>query len=357
MHGPGLGSIRSLIAALPLILAFFGTPHLAPTARLAQAAAGLPIYAYGDSYTAGWGASSPTAAWPNRLAVRLGRPVIAVAAPNVQLESWAGHLYQRRRTPADTTLILLGLNDERYFGTSAAGLSVVRASLTATVAWSALTGSAILDARAAPSTGPWTPYPRHGAMLATQAGATLRGIAKGDAVYVGYEQLAAPAGGFEVSIDGHPAGTYSCHAPAAPSPSTAAASAVWPAALRIAGLGHGAHTVAISARGDGPVILDWIAGSAGSGPRVVVGTLPDLPARSYRRFAPLDHGSDAATALYNATFTELISTLASGGLDVRMAPTGTALRRPADFAPDGIHPNDSGHLRIASAFQQALDRP
>ena len=245
MHGPGLGSIRPLIAALPLLLAFFGTPYPAPTARLAHAAASQPIYAYGDSYTAGWGASSPTAAWPNRLAARLGRPVIAVAAPNVQLESWAGHLYDRRRTPADTTLILLGLNDERYFGTSAAGLAVVRASLTAAVSWSALTGSAILDARAAPSTGPWIPYPRHGALLATQAGTTLRGIARGGSVYVGYEQQAALAGSFDLSIDGHPSGTYSCHAPVAASPSTTAAAAVWPAALRIGDRGHGAHTVTI----------------------------------------------------------------------------------------------------------------
>ena len=283
--------------------------------------------------------------------------MIAVAAPNVQLESWTGHLYDRRRTPADTTLILLGLNDERYFGTSAAGLSVVRASLTAAVAWSALDGGTILDARAAPSTGPWIPYPPHGAIGATQAGATLRGIARGDAVYVGYEQQATPAGSFDLSIDGRPAGTYSCHAPAAPSPSTTAATAVWTAAVRIGGLGHKAHAVTITARGDGPVILDWIAGSAGGGPRVVIGTIPDLPAGSYRHFPPLDHGSDAATALYNATYATLVRTLATDGLRVRLAPTGIALRRQVDFAPDGIHPNDTGHLRIAQAFQQALDQP
>ena len=104
------------------------------------------------------------------------------------------------------------------------------------------------------------------------------------------------------------------------------------------------------------MVLDWIAGSAGSGPRVVVGTLPDLPAWSYRRFTPLDHRSDAAMALYNATYATLVRALATDGLDVRLAPVGGVLRVPVDFAPDRIHPNDNGHLRIALAFLQALDR-
>ena len=44
--------------------------------------------------------------------------------------------------------------------------------------------------------------------------------------------------------------------------------------------------VAIAAAGDGPVLLNWIAGSAGSGPCVVEGRLPALPVQSYLRFTP-----------------------------------------------------------------------
>ena len=329
-----------------------GAPAVGSVPSTAEHAA--PLYAYGDSYTVGYGASTASAAWPARLATLLGRSVIPIAKSNVQLESWAGRVYDRPRTKADTTLILLGLNDMRYFGTSSKGQATVHDAMLAALLWSAIPSSAILSSRSLAYTGNWTYVELHEAMSSDQKGAVLRGAIQGTSLYIAYYQQVAPAGTFSVIVDGRMVGTYSCHALAGPSSTTSVAAGIWPAAIRIAGLLPRMHDIEVIARGDGRVTLDWVSGNQIHGPTVILGTLPTLAPRSYQLSPPLDHGSDAAVALFNQTYVQLISQLRSDGLDARAAPVSERFHEPEDLAPDLIHPNNQGHQHIAEAFLEVL---
>jgi lysophospholipase L1-like esterase len=79
-------------------------------------------------------------------------------------------------------------------------------------------------------------------------------------------------------------------------------------------------------------------------PRVIIGYPPNTASAAM----------NAGLANYNAALTTMVQSLTNDGMYITIAPTANVLDPATDFNPDGIHPNDGGHVKLAAAFASVL---
>lgn len=319
--------------------------------------AGQPdtLFAFGDSITAGTGASDAAHRYINLLATYKGWTLTnnAVSGSQISDPTQIDMLYDTTITADMNIVTLAGANDMRTSQSNAALQQTYRNSLLAALAYCALPDTYKTWAPSMSSTGTWVTSPSvsNGKGLRSSTnGSTLTTTVEGDTVYVGYVVSPNYDGTFTVTIDGVNRGTFSTTASV---PTRTVDSGEWAnVAVRFTGLSDKPHTVVVtitSSTGK-DVWIDWIGGNGIpyeiTGPNVWVGNCCRMTSGGYSTWG----GSDTLVAVWNNMIREVCEALASDGLNVLLVETTDALDPATGLDTDGLHPNDTGHQQIADAF-------
>jgi lysophospholipase L1-like esterase len=205
--------------------------------------------------------------------------------------------------------LMVGTNDAQSCGASTACLTNWRSSITATLTWLALPssdkllGSSLLD-----SASPWSADLDFGIATSAPAASLTFPVTQavaGRTLYIAYRVFDSgivTGGSATVQVDG-----------------------VSVTVLRtIVDTGHSIHT-------------------KNGAPRVMVATLP----------ASTDATLNSALQIYNTALSDLVPTLVADGMYITVVPCGSALDATTDYY-DNVHPNDSGHQKLAATFKSAL---
>jgi len=260
-------------------------------------------------------------------------------------------------------------------GATAAPLTYLKAAYQSLLVY--LTTPTKTLASAASTSGTWTTYSQYGGgKKATNSAATLTftNIA-GSVVYVGYIGTVTATndfGAISVAVDGTNYGSFSslgaygnrsviagsvdASLPAYVGPNTN--SFIWttPYVARITLSGRTAHTVVVTASGatpTSPSAVLWVTGNgqafgSNTGPLV-------LASDTLRQLTWTAPGSDVTAGYANGVIRDTVELLRGDGLPIAYIPS-SEFYNPANNA-DGVHPNNAGHVQIASAAQSVMERP
>ena len=319
--------------------------------------------AFGDSITVGNGAST--------LGVTSYVPVLA------GLRSWtatnnavsgdmvgdqAAKVFLLTGADSQQCTYYCGFNDARVYNVNVAKQAGFKRAHMASICWLALRAAYRTAAQASASTGVWSNMAQYGGTLgvsSTAPGATRTFTTYGSVVYVTTILQAANTSTFTIAIDGVSMGTFSSGLTNGADPSTANGLNYIPAVLRLPGLTEGPHTVVFTVASLGGVnptcYCLWASGNGGhqvrNGPSVWVSNIERMPVAGYVASVG---GADFIFATYNEIIRDNCRTLAYDGLNVTLIDTAAVILPATDVSVDNIHPNDTGHAKIAAAFYEAM---
>lgn len=344
------------------------------------------LYLLGDSISVGALATAATNTYAAKISAAFGLPFVNLANNSFNIADMNWSIFPGWTTtnsyytsnpfssPSAITedqnwTFLGGYNDVRSGGTTAAQYRLALDHL--------LRYLAIPDAHkrwaVSPdaSTGFWTPstWTAYTNKAATSSSGTLTfSNVIGSEVYVGFVAWATNYGGtISVSVDGtlvESRATASAaygnrvkingadaNIPPNNGPYGTGMIDFCPHVISATGLGVGAHTVVVTASAN-PVTVIWVAGngfprSLREGPNVIVGSI-------LRQSPWTAGGTDASHAAFNAQLRSAVNSARSAGLRVAYAPTGEYYNPATGQSTDLVHPNNSGHVSIAQAFEQTL---
>jgi lysophospholipase L1-like esterase len=179
-----------------------------------------------------------------------------------------------------------------------------------------------------------------------------RATVSGTVVFVGTEYTVNDPATFTVHIDGVLKGAFSNAAPAGQIAGIYANTwGLAPRAVAFSDLPAGKHTVVVTVTSASPsaFYLDWIGGNATVSPSTVYvfGAPPQRDARAYAATGV----TPQEVADFTGEVANLAATLRGYGLRVFAVDLTDALIPATDYNPDGVHPNDTGHLHM----QQKVD--
>jgi len=338
-----------------------GIPSSLSLGDLSQAGA-TTLTAFGDSITAGNGASTAANRYANLVAVGKAYTLTNAAVSGSQLADTGiiDPIYSMPGTYDLNYSLLAGVNDMRVRGTDTTKLQTFEDSLGAAIAWLAIPANRrTVGSLATTNVGTWTATTRYGLTTgkkSSTAGDTITFSARGSVVYVAATRLTTGGGTFTVAVDGTVyGGTNSCAA----GDTTANGRVYAPILVRVANLPDIVHSVVITLVSSAEVQIDWCGGNSGSslrtGPNVYLGNCVRLNATGYASGAPYNQGSDAAVFAINRRILSVCKRLAADGLNVAYVDASALYDTSADISVDGIHPNDAGHAHIASAFLREMN--
>lgn len=303
------------------------------------------IRAFGDSITEGVGASVPAKAWRNVLAAALGQAITSLAHSGDMVADQTDEVLSASVAVGDTSIICLGVNDQRIYGSDAAKRCYFRKGLAAHVAWLAL-GSKVTARSVGNETGTWENTGVFGiGRCGRTAGAKKTFQVSGSTVYLSHLIQNGQAGAFDVRIDGVLVGSFVTAA----NMTTYHGQTYGPQLLRFAGLSAGVHTVEVEVTSAGRVYIEWVAGNDQA-------VLPKVYVGNVIKAAPpyTAGGSDANVDAYNQEISAMVAEFAADGLCVTLVDVCARLNVTSDLSSDGLHPSDAGHAKIAAAYQEAL---
>ncbi|HSU19329.1 MAG TPA: hypothetical protein VLI45_06235 [Acidobacteriaceae bacterium] len=252
--------------------------------------------------------------------------------------------------------VMVGTNDAGC-GISAGCMGNWSGSLNAALTWLALpagdkiTGSSLQNPGAS-----WTPDLDFG-ISTSSAGATLSfpvpQTVAGRTLYIAYRVFdpgTVNGGTASVEIDGSSVATLKTISDTGHAISTknGLADTIVVASIPLGAVG--AHTLLLRTGSTGGFFsFQWAGVSSGSyagvggAPRVMVATLP----------ASTDAGLNINISTYNTALTQMIGALTNEGMYITLVPCASVLNPATDYH-DTVHPNDSGHKKLAAAFEAAL---
>ena len=127
-----------------------------------------------------------------------------------------------------------------------------------------------------------------------------------------------------------------------------------PTAFVIPGLGPGAHTAVITVPTTDAFCLLWTYAFTGTTANLVLVAGPqDIPADAWGANAPYDQSTPLIQAAWRVQIATLVAGWASCGVNVQYVDPPAGLT-DADFLPDHVHYNTSGHAKWAAAFLAAI---
>ncbi|MEM9221918.1 MAG: hypothetical protein AAGB11_05895 [Pseudomonadota bacterium] len=326
----------------------------------------MTIRHFGDSIAAGEGASAPERAWTAVLDRRARWPVPAevYAANNHMAFDIAPSVYGQTIGRGDVATMMLGVNDERIWGEKYAGL--FQNTIGALAAWLAMEAGAKVPALTADAVtygGSWSQSEAYGlGKYSCDEGAWASFRFSGDVVYLGMTRQRSTGGECAFTVDGK--SVYAGWRTIISAPETPKGKVGHgPSLVRLAGFGPGEHeakiTVTSAAGEKGGVFFDWYATPKG-GPKVFLAAPSRKAQAGYETYG----GSDYSTIRYANAIDDICRTLSQDGLNVypvridRLINPLTDLRPTRQgrhaVTPDGVHPDDVGHLIIADAFIEAF---
>lgn len=274
----------------------------------------------------------------------------------------------------DLNTIMVGANDQRTYLTDADKLTFYKDALRAHLVWLGVTHT--MKTLGTTTTGTlYKPTYTGGGWAATDAwsgteyGKNTTTSAEsvsipvyGTTVYlttISQYNAAAYTSNYAVTIDGNAVGTFDLKPGNNANITTVNAKTYGERCHRFSGLSSGAHTMVVTrSAGTGPLYFEWAAGNQSATqtsipyaarPRVVVGQVTRQTA-GYG-----SGGSDANVNTYNAAIQSVVSELVSDGLNITIVNTIDAINQTTDMA-DAIHPDDSGHEKLARVFLDGATR-
>lgn len=301
---------------------------------------------FGDSITAGAGASTITKSYAALLDASLGTPSVD---HGINGSAAADQVIVARgvvTTPSDIVTIMIGVNDaQRYLDATTQGY--YKAFVRELVSWQNMPQRVAGRSASMALTGTWAdslPVPAWSAgKHSNVAGSTASATVSGTSVYIGtILQDMNPGslnGSADVIVDGVTVGTISSNGAGMP---TALGTYYAPAAFRFGGLAPGQHTVTVKVT-SGWVYLEYLAGSdQPPGPPVYLSNVT-------RTFQVNDPATPAINAAFNAIIAGLVSDFQTDGRNVMLVDNNSIITQ-SDLISDMIHPNDGGHQKIANQF-------
>jgi lysophospholipase L1-like esterase len=311
----------------------------------------MTIYAIGDSFTnPGYGASSSAKSYISLLNGMLGTTINNLGINGGATADLAANAYSINVIDGDKSIVELGTNDDWMYGADTAKRGYYYSAVQALIAWLALADKQ-KAINCGVAVGAWTNTSLYGIGKRTDtAGDTITFNVEGDVVYIGSIQYPGYTGNFSINVDGVDKGICYAHTE---NISTNQNMPCGPFLTRIPLQSNGLHRVTIKALGGGTCFIDWVAGSAQSIKlRVAVGNITRMTSGGY---STSTHGpSDATVKAFNLSLANAVAELIKDGLDVKLVDNNSAINTNLDLYSDGIHPNDSGHAKIAMDFYRAL---
>ncbi len=312
------------------------------------------VNTFGDSITAGTGASIPANDYISLLSEFTGWSFKNNAVGYSMVPDQAPYVFATNIYSNSISTLMLGTNDQYHYGIDSTRLAVYKTGHEALLAYLAIPASQKIlgGSPSVTYTGSWAPASWIG--MYTQAnGATATFTVTGTSVLIGTKQGAAYTGTYSITIDGTNEGTFSS---VCPSLNTILGNTFGPKLQIFSGLSDGAHTVVLTKLDANPYLFfDWAAGVGGSGVAgssvVYVSNIYHMSAAAYASLG----GSSANTDSYNAAIASNVSTLSALGLHVILSDCSTPMNTATDLAPEGLHPNDAGHQVIATAFEAVVN--
>jgi lysophospholipase L1-like esterase len=301
------------------------------------------ISAYGDSITAGVGASPVSKSW-----IGLFTPA-NLAVSGSQAAEVSKAVQSSGPDPDATYTIMIGTNDHRHYKTDTAKQEYFRKFFRQSLAWLALPDKCKGRDTCMTYTGSWgNTVANSFGKVSNQSGAAAEATVSGTAVYVCYilQNHSLALSSASVEIDSVSAGTIGSGA-VSPPMNTVKGSTYASACQRYAGLSAGAHDVKITVTSSGKnLYLDYIAGSSqASAPKILVSNIIQMSSAGYSTYGT----SLANVNAYNAIIEDVMSEFPG----VILIDNFTSIDPVADLA-DGIHPNNAGHAKINANFMDAL---
>lgn len=307
------------------------------------------IYALGDSFSnPGYGATSGHA-YLQVLANQLGQSITNYGINGGQTADQTANLCSITIGAADAGVVELGFNDMWYYGNDLNKIGYFRAGYQSILAYLATPSKQL--GKNTPSVGQWVNTPSFGiGKKTTNPGDTITFTVSGTTVYFGTIQFSGIDGSYSVTIDGVSKGTFQTNAPGM---NTHLQMPCGQKVLRFAGLSSGSHSVLITAI-SGNVFAEWCSGNTQANkPLVYALNITHCTAAGYAYDAntPIN---DTVHDTYNATISSAVQDLVSDGLNVVLVDDA-ALNIPSeDTYSDGVHPNDTGHCKIALKLYHAM---
>jgi lysophospholipase L1-like esterase len=319
---------------------------------------------FGDSITAGTGASvqanayayllSSTLTASNLLQYAHGGDMAADMAYTRAL-NWATP--RNVGTPMQT--LMVGTNEGFYKGVGTYE-NVYKANLGAAITWLTIpveSKSLAQGANCTVTAGTFAAESGVTVLNDTVRASTTNGSAlsctittSGGPVYAWYVQSDSDGGTFNASIDGGATTGYTTAS--TPTIATQNGGTRGVNYIRFSGLTAGPHTVLFtvtSATGAGNSVHIYGLGTPltqpiFNSPRLFVGGVP----------YELADAASASTAAYNADALSVVNTFAADGLPVAFVDVRQYVKGLAAEMFDTLHPNDTGHRRLANAFLAGL---
>jgi hypothetical protein len=310
---------------------------------------------FGDSFTVGQGAT-PGFGYGDKLGVLRGLSIVNRAVGGSMVVDTVKTMMNAGDTITASQLISFSslYNDHRFLGPSneAALTAHCNVSLSC-MAHLATTSASKVSGVAATKVGTWstnTPYP--GTAFSSTLGDTLSANVSGSVVYISIVISRDFGKLINVKVDGVDKGNYS---PIYPSLTPNSAAETFATGLiRIGGLSTGAHTVLVTLGANAPgstsfnTFINWVGGNAGTGPTVMVTTVADMLLAQRSLNSPYNLSTVSGWNDVNSLLMSMSAYLRGDGLNVHSTRWDTALNTSTDLSADSIHPNDAGHLKLAT---------
>ena len=323
---------------------------LVPVAIAGAEGTAIQVRAFGDSVTVGCNASDYAHPYVSLVSAHFGWSTTNYATGGANIADYAigsNSIYARSIAAGDVAFTLTGYVDMNMWGTDSVKQAYYKNGLYALVAWLALPASQKQTRSSISFVGTgWANTTEYGLGENTSnAGDYATTTVTGSTIYISV-QARYGTGDIGVTVDGTSAGTFT---PGSSPPPYHVA--YYPSLIRITGLSDTSHTVVVRCA-SGCLYLDWIAGLA---PVLIypysmvwVGNCLHMPPGHY------GNGSDAAVTQFNVIILQVVQDLCADGLKIYYADADSLYNLATDVSSDYVHPNDSGHAHIATAFEQAV---
>lgn len=314
-------------------------------------APGANLDAYGDSITAGKGASTWAHAYVSIVSNTKGWILHdhAIGGDGI-FDQLAEGLWGSTVTPSNLSLMMIGANDNGYVYKQS---EVWDPALQAAYLW-LLTPSKQFGSGLS-QTGTWAQDPTYSfGIYTTEDKASASGHTFGNVVYVVARSTTTNSPTFTINVDGTVYGPYTTPVPW----TTPRGHNFAPYSVRIANLATTYHTVTVSNQGSGELHVDFITGNKGQ----LTPTGPYLYAATVYK---LSSAFEFMTEFLNNQIRTTATQLAADGLGLVLADVEGDCANPQMVdgkTPggsncsqyDGNHPDDAGHRIIANAFLRMM---
>ena len=307
------------------------------------------IYVFGDSFSnPGYGATSGHA-YLQVLSNSLGLSIYNYGMNSAQIADQTANICSISILPGDVSILELGTNDLWYYGNNSTKLSYFKTAYKAALVF--LSTPVKQLGKNAPSVGQWVNTPSFGiGKKTTNPGDYITFTVSGTTVYVGSIQYSGIDGSYSISIDGVSKGVFQTNAPGM---ATHLGMPCGQRSLRFAGLNSGSHSVVMTAI-SGVVFAEWCAGNDQlDKPPVYALNLTHFTASGYAYDSNTPINDDVLN-MYNSAIAAMVSTISADGLNVNLVDVAGLNIPSEDTYSDGVHPNDTGHCKLAMKLYHAM---